>query len=175
VGRLLRSAADLNVQLRASSAVVRLIEDGGRVCGAVVAGRRGARSRSGRGAVSCSRAGGFPARSPTPVRSVSRRCGAPDTRGFNRRQAMESASANLSAGRIDTTLASPGAWVSRFSGTISGRDVSGGFRTLSNGANRASSACLPTADGSVTRATATMITSLPCSMRCHPGRRSHRG
>src|SRR6266446_7125704 len=36
VGRLLRSAADLNVQLRAASPVVRLIEDGGRVCGAVV-------------------------------------------------------------------------------------------------------------------------------------------
>jgi succinate dehydrogenase/fumarate reductase flavoprotein subunit len=59
VGRLLRSAADLNVQLRASSPVVRLIEDCGRVCGAVVASAGGEiKIRARRGVVLA--AGGFP-------------------------------------------------------------------------------------------------------------------
>jgi succinate dehydrogenase/fumarate reductase flavoprotein subunit len=59
VGRLLRSAADLGIELRTSSPAVRLLQEGGAVCGAVLRGPDGEREvRARRGVVLA--AGGFP-------------------------------------------------------------------------------------------------------------------
>ena len=59
VGRLLRSAADLGVDLRTSSPAVRLLKDSGAVCEAVLAAPEGEQEvRSRRGVVLA--AGGFP-------------------------------------------------------------------------------------------------------------------
>src|SRR5258706_12998331 len=108
VGRLLRSAADLNVQLRASSPVVRLIEDGGRVCGAVVASAGGEiEIRARRGIVLA--AGGFPHDHQRP-------CGLFPADAEHLTLAVPSATGGgirlgeSAGGPIDTTLASPGGW-----------------------------------------------------------------
>ncbi len=108
VGRLLRSAADLNVQLRASSPVVRLTEAGGRVCGAMIATAGGEiEIRARRGIVLA--AGGFP-------HDHERRSGLFRADAEHLTLAVPSATGDgirlgeSVGGRADTTLASPGAW-----------------------------------------------------------------
>jgi succinate dehydrogenase/fumarate reductase flavoprotein subunit len=59
IGRLLRSATDLGIELRTSSPAVRLLQEGGAVCGAVLRGPNGETEvRARRGVVLA--AGGFP-------------------------------------------------------------------------------------------------------------------
>ena len=70
VGRLLRSAADLGVELRTSSPAVRLLQDGGAVRGAVLSTPEGeVEVRARRGVVLA--AGGFPHDRRAPARHVS--------------------------------------------------------------------------------------------------------
>lgn len=108
VGRLLRSAADLGVELRASSPVVRLIREGGAVRGAVLRTPEGeVEVRARRGVVLA--AGGFP---HDPVR---RRALFPAD-GQHRTLAVPSATGDglrlgeSVGGGVDDTLAAPGAW-----------------------------------------------------------------
>jgi succinate dehydrogenase/fumarate reductase flavoprotein subunit len=108
VGRLLRSAADLGVDLRTSSPAIRLLKDGDSVCGAVLATPAGEiEVKANRGVVLA--AGGFPhdpaRRSATfPADSQHLTVAAPSATGDGLRLG-ESA-----GGHVDTTLAAPGAW-----------------------------------------------------------------
>ncbi len=108
VARLLRSAADSGVDLRASCAVVRLVQDAGGVRGAVLATPQGAIEVTARCGVVLA-AGGFPhdrvrraALFPAPEAHVT--LAVPSATGDGVRLG-ESA-----GGIVDTTLASPGAW-----------------------------------------------------------------
>ena len=76
--RLLRSATDLGVELRTSSPAVRLLDEGGSVCGAVLAHAEGRAWKccARRGVVLA--AGGFPHDPARRQRHVPRRRGAPD-------------------------------------------------------------------------------------------------
>ncbi len=108
VGRLLRSAADLGVDLRTSSPAVRLLQDGGAVYGAVLAMPEGeVEVRSGRGVVLA--AGGFPhdreRRSRMfPADQEHLTVATPSATGDGLRLG-ESA-----GGKVDGTLAAPAAW-----------------------------------------------------------------
>jgi succinate dehydrogenase/fumarate reductase flavoprotein subunit len=108
VGRLLRSAADLGVDLRTSSPAVRLLKDSGAVCGAVLATPEGELEvRSRRGVVLA--AGGFPhdrerRRSMFSADREHLTVAAPSATGDGLRLG-ESV-----GGRVDGTLAAPGAW-----------------------------------------------------------------
>jgi succinate dehydrogenase/fumarate reductase flavoprotein subunit len=108
VGRLLRSTADLNVELRTSSPVIRLIEDGGRICSVVLGTAEGEiEIRVRRGVVLAT--GGFPhdpkRRSELfPVDEEHRTLAVPSATGDGLRLG-ESV-----GGQVDTELTSPGAW-----------------------------------------------------------------
>lgn len=108
VGGLLRSAADLNVELRTSSPVVRLIEGGGRVCGVVLGTAEGEIDiRVRRDVVLAT--GGFPhdpkRRSELfPADEEHRTLAVPSATGDGLRLG-ESV-----GGQVDTRLTSPGAW-----------------------------------------------------------------
>ncbi len=108
VGRLLRSAADLGVDLRASSRVVRLLQEGNLVGGAVLGTPDGEiEVRARRGVVLA--AGGFPHdrarwRAVFPTEATHWTVAAPCATGDGVRLG-ESA-----GGRVDDTLAAPGAW-----------------------------------------------------------------
>jgi len=108
VGRLLRSAADLNVELRTSSPVIRLIENGGRICSVVLGTPEGEiEIRVKRGVVLAT--GGFPhdpkrRRKLFPADEEHRTLAVPSATGDGLRLG-ESV-----GGRVDTGLASPGAW-----------------------------------------------------------------
>jgi succinate dehydrogenase/fumarate reductase flavoprotein subunit len=108
VGRLLRSAADLNVELRTSSPVIRLIEDGGRICSVVLGTAEGEiEIRVRRGVVLAT--GGFPhdpkRRSELfPADEEHRTLAVPSATGDGLRLG-ESV-----GGQVDTELTSPGAW-----------------------------------------------------------------
>jgi len=108
VGRLLRSAADLNVELRTSSPVVRLIEGGGRVCGVVLATEEGEIEIGVRRGVVLA-TGGFPhdpkrRRELFPADEEHRTLAVPSATGDGLRLG-ESV-----GGQVDAGLASPGAW-----------------------------------------------------------------
>lgn len=108
VGRLLRSAADLGVDLRTSSPAVRLLQDDGGVSGAVLATPEGdVEVRSRRGVVLA--AGGFPhdrerRHAMFPADGEHLTVAAPSATGDGLRLG-ESV-----GGRVDGTLAAPGAW-----------------------------------------------------------------
>jgi succinate dehydrogenase/fumarate reductase flavoprotein subunit len=108
VGRLLRSAADLNVELRTSSPVIRLIEGGGRICSVVLGTAEGEiEIRVRRGVVLAT--GGFPhdpkRRSELfPADEEHRTLAVPSATGDGLRLG-ESV-----GGQVDTELTSPGAW-----------------------------------------------------------------
>jgi succinate dehydrogenase/fumarate reductase flavoprotein subunit len=108
VGRLLRSAADLNVELRTSSPVIRLIEGGGRICSVVLGTAEGEiEIRVRRGVVLAT--GGFPhdpkRRSELfPADEEHRTLAVPSATGDGLRLG-ESV-----RGQVDTELTSPGAW-----------------------------------------------------------------
>jgi succinate dehydrogenase/fumarate reductase flavoprotein subunit len=108
VGRLLRSAADLGIDLRTSAPAVRLLQDGGAVCGAVLATPEGeVEVRARRGVVLA--AGGFPhdrerRRSMFPADQEHLTVAAPSATGDGLRLG-ESV-----GGKVDGTLAAPGAW-----------------------------------------------------------------
>jgi succinate dehydrogenase/fumarate reductase flavoprotein subunit len=108
VGRLLRSAADLGIDLRTSAPAVRLLQDGGAVCGAVLATPEGeVEVRARRGVVLA--AGGFPhdrerRRSMCPADQEHLTVAAPSATGDGLRLG-ESV-----GGKVDGTLAAPGAW-----------------------------------------------------------------
>ena len=108
VGRLMRSAADLGVNLRTSSPVVRLLQDGGTVRGAVLSTPDGeVEVRARRGVVLA--AGGFPhdperRRAMFPADQWHLTVAAPSATGDGLRLG-ESV-----GGRVDDTLAAPGAW-----------------------------------------------------------------
>ncbi len=108
VGRLLRSAADLGIDLRTSSPAVRLLKDGGAVCGAVLATPEGeVKVRSTRGVILA--AGGFPhdrerRRRMFPADQNHLTVAAPSATGDGLRLG-ESV-----GGKVDGTLAAPGAW-----------------------------------------------------------------
>lgn len=108
VGRLLRSAADLGVELRTSSPAVRLLQDGGAVRGVVLSTPEGeVEVRARRGVVLA--AGGFPhdperRRDLFPADPWHLTVAAPSATGDGLRLA-ESV-----GGKVDDTLAAPGAW-----------------------------------------------------------------
>jgi succinate dehydrogenase/fumarate reductase flavoprotein subunit len=108
VARLLRSAADLGVDLRSSSRVTRLLREGGTVCGAVIGTREGgAVVRARRGVVLA--AGGFPhdesrRRMMFPAPEQHWSLAAPSATGDGVRLGEEA------GGTVDDTLAAPGAW-----------------------------------------------------------------
>ncbi|MDQ5852576.1 MAG: FAD-dependent oxidoreductase, partial [Chloroflexota bacterium] len=108
VGRLLRSAADLGVELRTSSPAVRLLQDGGAVCGAVLRTPEGeVEVRAHRGVVLA--AGGFPhdrarRRALFPADQEHWTLAVPSATGDGLRLA------EAVGGQVDTTLAAPGAW-----------------------------------------------------------------
>jgi succinate dehydrogenase/fumarate reductase flavoprotein subunit len=108
VGRLLRSAADLGIDLRTSAPAVRLLQDGGAVCGAMLATPEGeVEVRARRGVVLA--AGGFPhdrerRRSMFPADQEHLTVAAPSATGDGLRLG-ESV-----GGKVDGTLAAPGAW-----------------------------------------------------------------
>lgn len=108
VGRLLRSAADLGVDLRTSAAAVRLLHDGRRVRGAVLNTPEGEVAvRASRGVVLAT--GGFPhdperRRALFPSNGAHQTVAAPCATGDGLRLG-ESV-----GGQVDDTLAAPGAW-----------------------------------------------------------------
>lgn len=108
VGRLLRSAADLGVDLRTSSPAVRLLREGGAVCGAVLSTPEGEVAvRTRRGVVLA--AGGFPhdherRRAMFPANGEHRTLAVPSATGDGLRLGLSA------GGRVDETLAAPGAW-----------------------------------------------------------------
>jgi succinate dehydrogenase/fumarate reductase flavoprotein subunit len=108
VARLLRSAADLGVELRTSSPVVRLLQNSGAVRGAVLSTPEGeVEVRARRGVVLA--AGGFPhdperRRAMFPADQWHLTVAAPSATGDGLRLG-ESV-----GGRVDDTLAAPGAW-----------------------------------------------------------------
>ena len=108
VGRLLRSAADLGVELRTSSPAVRLLQKAA-PCVEPCWGRRRARRRSAHGAASCSR----PAASRT-IPSAAARCSPPTSEHLTVAvpppQATACASASPRAARWTTRWPHPGAW-----------------------------------------------------------------
>ncbi len=107
-GRLLRSATDLGVELRTSSPALRLLRDGGRVCGAVLGTPEGeVEVRAQRGVVLA--AGGYPhdparRRDTFPADAEHLTVAAPSATGDGLRLG-ESV-----GGQMDNTLAAPGAW-----------------------------------------------------------------
>jgi succinate dehydrogenase/fumarate reductase flavoprotein subunit len=108
VGRLLRSAADLGVDLRDSAPARRLLVEDGRVCGAVLANAGGEiEVRARRGVVLAT--GGFP-HDPTrrealfPANDGHATLAVPSATGDGLRLG------EAAGGSVDTTLASPGAW-----------------------------------------------------------------
>lgn len=108
VGRLLRSAADLGVELRTSSPVVRLLHDGDRVRGAVLASPDGEVTVTARRGVVLA-SGGFPhdperRRAMFPAAAAHRTVAAPSATGDGLRLG-ESV-----GGSVDATLAAAGAW-----------------------------------------------------------------
>jgi succinate dehydrogenase/fumarate reductase flavoprotein subunit len=108
VGRLLRSAADLGVDLRTSSPAIRLLKDSGTVCGAVLATPDGeVNIQSRRGVVLA--AGGFPhdherRRNMFPADREHLTVAVPSATGDGLRLG-ESV-----GGKVDGGLAAPGAW-----------------------------------------------------------------
>jgi succinate dehydrogenase/fumarate reductase flavoprotein subunit len=108
VGRLLRSAADLGVELRTSSPAVRLLRERDRVCGAVLATPEGdVEVLARRGVVLA--AGGYPhdaerRRATFPANEEHLTVAAPSATGDGLRLG-ESV-----GGRVNGTLAAPGAW-----------------------------------------------------------------
>jgi succinate dehydrogenase/fumarate reductase flavoprotein subunit len=108
VARLLRSAADVGVDLRTSSRAVRLLQAGGSVCGAVLSSAEGETEvRTRRGVVLA--AGGFPhdaerRRAMFPAADEHWTLAAPSATGDGLRLG-ESV-----GGKVDDTLAAPGAW-----------------------------------------------------------------
>ena len=108
VARLLRSAADLGVDLRSEARATRLLTQDGRVTGAVLATKDGdVEVRASRGVVLAS--GGFPhdedrRRATFPAPDQHRTLAVPSAAGDGARLA-ESV-----GGVFDTSLASPGAW-----------------------------------------------------------------
>lgn len=108
VGRMIRSAADLNVSFLTGSAVEDLILDGSRVSGAVLTtpdGRREIRAR--RGVVLAT--GGFPQETELrarlfPAAQEHRTLAVPEAQGDGLRLAQSA------GGRLRSDLASPGAW-----------------------------------------------------------------
>ena len=162
VGRLLRSAVDLGVDLRTSSPAVRLIHDGGSVGGAVLGTPEGeVEVRARRGVVLA--AGGLPARSRAPPRHVPRRRGASD----RRRASATGDGLRLGesvGGQVDDTLAALGAGrpvsLASFADGTTGcflhiieRNKPGIIGVLANGQRFA------------TRATAITTMSRPCCVR----------
>ncbi len=108
VGRLLRSAADLGVDLRTSAPAMRLLREGERVCGAVLGGRDGEIEVRARRAVVLA-AGGYPhdaerRRASFPADAEHLTLAVPSASGDGLRLG-ESA-----GGAVDGTLAAPGAW-----------------------------------------------------------------
>ena len=107
-GRLLRSAADLGVELRTSSPALRLLRDGDRVCGAVLGTPEGeVEVQARRGVVLA--AGGYPhdparRRNTFPADAEHLTVAAPSATGDGLRLG-ESV-----GGQMDNTLATPGAW-----------------------------------------------------------------
>nr|WP_294560076.1 FAD-dependent oxidoreductase [uncultured Rhodopila sp.] len=108
VGRLLRSAADLGVDLRVSAPAVRLLQDGGAVCGAVLATPDGEiEVRAASGVVLA--AGGF-------AHDQARRDELFPANGEHRTLAVPSATGDgirlgeSAGGAVDQTLAAPAAW-----------------------------------------------------------------
>ena len=172
VGRLLRSAADLGVELRTSSPAVRLLQEGGSVCGAVLGTPKGdVEFVRARGVVLA--AGGFPhdhapRRAHVPADEEHLRSRRP------RPPATDCASASRwAAGRRHarrTRRLVPGV-----AGAVCRRQRWAASRTSSSAASPASSACSRTGGVSATRATATTTMSPPCCAPCPPGRRSRPG
>lgn len=108
VGRLLRSAADLGIELRTSSPAVRLLHEGDRVRGAVLDSPEGEVTVTARRGVVLA-SGGFPhdperRRAMFPADSEHRTVAAPSATGDGLRLG-ESA-----GGSVDDTLAAAGAW-----------------------------------------------------------------
>ena len=120
VGRLLRSAADLGVELRTSSPAVRLLQDGGAVCGAVLGTPEGeVEVRARRGVVLA--AGGFPhdlerRRAMFPADQEHWTVAAP-----SRHRRRRCASASPSGGRVDDDARRPGRLVPGVAGALSRR------------------------------------------------------
>ena len=108
VGRLLRSAADLNVELLTASPALRLLRESGRVVGAVLGTPQGeVEVRASRGVVLA--AGGYPhdperRRTSFPADQEHLTVAAPSATGDGLRLG-ESA-----GGQVDRTLAAPAAW-----------------------------------------------------------------
>jgi len=108
IGRLLRSAADLGVELRTSSPAVRLLREGGAVCGAVLRGEDGETEvRARRGVVLA--AGGFPhdqerRRRMFPADEQHLTLAVPSATGDGARLGESVGAA------VDDTLAAAGAW-----------------------------------------------------------------
>lgn len=108
VGRLLRSAADLGVDLRTSAPVIRLLREGEAVQGAVLATPEGeVEVRARRGVVLA--AGGFPhdaerRRALFPADGEHLTVAAPSATGDGLRLG------EAAGGRVEETLAAPGAW-----------------------------------------------------------------
>ena len=108
VGRLLRSAADLGVDLRTSSPAVRLLQESSAVCGAVLRTPEGeVEVRARRGVVLA--AGGFPhdherLRALFPANQEHWTLAVPSATGDGLRLA------EAVGGQVDTALAAPGAW-----------------------------------------------------------------
>ena len=173
VGRLLRSAADLGVELRTSSPAVRLLQEGGAVCGAVL---RHAGGRGGGPSAARRRARGrrLSARPRAPAGHVPRRrrstgpWPSPSATGDGLRLGE-------AVGRQVDTRSPPRAPGARCRSCPFPTAASAASRTSSSATSRASSACSRTGGGSATRATATTTMSRPCCAPCPPGRRSRPG
>lgn len=108
VARLLRSAADRGVELRESSPVLRLVQHGGRVTGAMLASPDGEIDVRARCGVVLA-AGGFPhdhvrRDALFPAAAQHRTLAVPSATGDGLRLG------EAAGGTVDTTLASPGAW-----------------------------------------------------------------
>jgi succinate dehydrogenase/fumarate reductase flavoprotein subunit len=108
VGRLLRSAADLGVDLRTSSPALRLLRDGDAVCGAVLGTKDGELEVRARLGVVLA-AGGYPhdadrRRTSFPADAGHLTVAAPSATGDGLRLGEQA------GGQVDGTLAAPGAW-----------------------------------------------------------------
>ena len=108
VARLLRSAADLSVDLRTSCRVKRLLQEGGAVCGAVLSTHQGDTVVRARHGVVLA-AGGFPhdetrRRLMFPAPEQHWTVAVPSATGDGLRLGEEA------GGKVDASLAAPGAW-----------------------------------------------------------------
>lgn len=174
VARLARSAQDLGVRLQESAPAKRLLVEDGQVRGALVATPQGEQLIRAKAVVLA--AGGFPNDNARRQQLFPRDASGHDNLALPPKGCSGDGLrlGESAGGVVATDLKSPMPG-RRFRACRTATAASAISRTSSNAANRASSACWPTASVSSTKRMATTTTCQRWSRRCHRAKRCVRG